>query len=141
MTRSGPNRRDPAPDFDLTCAAAPGSGRRRVTLADLRQRCLVLVFYPRHFSLVCRTELTALSARIDEFHEKGAEVFGVSADTLESHEQWLSTPRARGGLGELNFPGAADDDGPDNRDVGQNRSVTGAGGRRIRGAPAATQLQ
>lgn len=118
MTTSGPIVGTPAPDFDLPCTAAPGSGRRRVTLADFRQRWLVLVFYPRDFSLVCPTELTALSTRIDEFHKNGAEVLGVSVDPLESHEKWLSTPRARGGLGEINFPLASDVDGAVSRAYG-----------------------
>ena len=118
MTTSGPIVGIPAPDFDLPCTAAGGSGRGRVTLADFRQRWLILVFYPRDFSLVCPTELTALSTRIDEFHENGAAVLGVSVDDLESHERWLATPRARGGLGGLKFPLASDVDGAVSRAYG-----------------------
>ena len=73
---------------------------------------------PRDFSLVCPTELTALSTRIDEFRNNGAEVLGVSVDPLEAHEKWLATPRARGGLGEINFPLASDVDGAVSRAYG-----------------------
>ena len=52
-----------APDFDLPSTAAIGRSR----LADYRGRWLVLIFYPRDFSLVCPTELTAIGARIEEF--------------------------------------------------------------------------
>jgi peroxiredoxin (alkyl hydroperoxide reductase subunit C) len=41
-----------APDFHLICTQEPGTSPRRVTLADFRDRWLVLLFYPRDFSLV-----------------------------------------------------------------------------------------
>jgi eukaryotic-like serine/threonine-protein kinase len=96
-----------APDFDLRSTGAKG----RSALADYRGRWLVLVFYPRDFSLVCPTELSALSARIEEFHDRGCDVLGISADTLESHQRWIATPAGQGGLGGLSFPLASDADG------------------------------
>jgi alkyl hydroperoxide reductase subunit AhpC/tRNA A-37 threonylcarbamoyl transferase component Bud32 len=107
-----------APDFDLLCTQGLESTRRRVTLADYRDHWLILVFYPRDFSLVCPTELTALSARIEEFHRRGCDVLGVSTDSIESHERWIVTPRAQGGLGELFFPLASDPDGVVSRSYG-----------------------
>jgi alkyl hydroperoxide reductase subunit AhpC len=83
----------------------------RVKLADYRDRWLMLVFYPRDFSLVCPTELTALSARIEEFHNRGCDILGISTDSLESHQRWIGTPRSQGGLGEIHFPLASDGDG------------------------------
>lgn len=41
-----------APDFTLAITQGPGSERRQVTLADYQDRWLVLLFYPRDFSLV-----------------------------------------------------------------------------------------
>lgn len=41
-----------APGFALPCTGAPGSGRRQVTLDDYLDRWLMLVFYPRDFSLL-----------------------------------------------------------------------------------------
>jgi serine/threonine protein kinase len=38
-------------------------------------------------------------------------VLGVSTDPVATHERWLATPPAEGGLGELNFPLAGDEDG------------------------------
>ena len=58
---------NPAPAFDLPCTRFPDPARSRVRLADYRGRWLVLVFYPRDFSLVCPTELIGLSQRFDEF--------------------------------------------------------------------------
>jgi alkyl hydroperoxide reductase subunit AhpC len=83
----------------------------RARLSDYRDRWLILVFYPRDFSLVCPTELTALSARMADFARRGCDVLGVSTDSVKSHERWIATPRAQGGLGEIHFPLASDRDG------------------------------
>src|SRR5262245_23312073 len=92
------------PAFDLPCPHVPGASRRRAALADYQGRWLMLLFYPRDFSLVCPTELTALSNRVEEFHQYGCDVLAVSTDTLESHERWISAPRLQGGIGRLSFP-------------------------------------
>jgi eukaryotic-like serine/threonine-protein kinase len=111
MPKSGPLVGTRAPDFLLPCTRVPGSDRDRVCLADYQDRWLVLVFYPRDFTLVCPTELTALSARLDEFHRCEAEVLAVSTDSVATHERWLVTPRSQGGLGGLRFPLAGDEQG------------------------------
>jgi alkyl hydroperoxide reductase subunit AhpC len=100
-----------APDFDLPCTPRPGTGRQRACLADFRGRWLALVFYPRDFSLVCPTELVALGEYADEFRRVGCELLAVSCDPIESHEQWIATPRARGGLEGLEFALASDEGG------------------------------
>ena len=102
---------NPAPAFDLPCTRFPDPSRTRVSLADYRGHWLVLVFYPRDFSLVCPTELIGLSQRFDEFAGMNCELLGVSCDSVESHERWIATPRSRGGLGGLAFPLASDLDG------------------------------
>src|SRR5579863_1309464 len=98
------------PDFHLPCTPRFDTGTDTVALADFRGRWLVLVFYPRDFSLVCPTELTALSARIDDFRRKGCEIVGVSCDSVESHLRWIATPVPQGGLEGLAFPLASDAD-------------------------------
>jgi eukaryotic-like serine/threonine-protein kinase len=100
-----------APDFSLSCTTRGSDGAHVASLADYRGRWLMLVFYPRDFSLVCPTELTALSARIEEFQKRGCELLGVSTDTVATHEQWIVAPRSQGGLGGLSFPLASDPDG------------------------------
>jgi alkyl hydroperoxide reductase subunit AhpC len=94
----------------LPCTQGPGA-TRRVSLADYRDRWLILAFYPRDFSLVCPTELTALSARVEEFRRRGCDILGVSTDSIASHERWIATPRVQGGLGEIHFPLASDREG------------------------------
>ncbi|HEV7221353.1 MAG TPA: protein kinase, partial [Pirellulales bacterium] len=100
-----------APDFDLPCTPIAESLADRAKLADYRGRWLMLVFYPRDFSLICPTELTAISARIGEFRRQGCEVLGVSSDSIDSHLRWIAAPKEQGGLGGLDFPLASDADG------------------------------
>ena len=107
-----------APDFDLACTTPPGSDRLRSRLGDYRGRWLVIAFYPRDFSLVCPTELTSLGAKIEEFRARGAELLGVSTDSVESHERWVALPKSRGGLEGLAFPLASDRDGEVSRSYG-----------------------
>jgi alkyl hydroperoxide reductase subunit AhpC len=106
------------PDFDLPCTRVPGSTLQRARLEHYCGRWLLLMFYPRDFSLVCPTELTAISTRLEDFRQHGCDVLAVSTDTLESHERWISAPRARGGLGGLKFPLASDVDGAVSRAYG-----------------------
>jgi alkyl hydroperoxide reductase subunit AhpC len=100
-----------APDFDLPITQLAGEQRQRAALADYRDRWLILLFYPRDFSLVCPTELTALSLRYDELLRRDCDVLGISTDSLETHERWIAAPRSQSGLGGLRFPLAADEDG------------------------------
>jgi alkyl hydroperoxide reductase subunit AhpC len=100
-----------APDFDLPITPLPGNQRQRATLTDYRDRWLILMFYPRDFSLVCPTELTALSVHYDEFVKRDCDLLAISTDSVETHERWLSAPRNQGGLGGLRFPLAADEEG------------------------------
>jgi peroxiredoxin len=41
-----------APDFSLACVDGPDTAPRQVSLDDYLDRWLVLLFYPRDFSLV-----------------------------------------------------------------------------------------
>ena len=97
---------DPAPDFTMPIAK-PGDTAKtvggKVSLADFKGKWLVLFFYPLDFTLVCPTEITALSDRIEEFEELGAEVLGVSVDSVYSHMAWMSAPRTEHGLGKMNY--------------------------------------
>lgn len=99
----------PAPDFTIDSVSLV-FGRRKTSLADYRGRWLILIFYPRDFSFVCPTELTALSNRIREFEERQCDLLGVSVDTTRSHVEWLNTPQKEGGLQGLRYPLASDPD-------------------------------
>jgi alkyl hydroperoxide reductase subunit AhpC len=100
-----------APVFALSCTRGSAQQRQDVTQDDFLNRWLILLFYPRDFSLVCPTELTDVSNRIAEFQKRDCDVLGISTDSLETHERWLTTPSGRGGLGRLHFPLASDESG------------------------------
>jgi alkyl hydroperoxide reductase subunit AhpC/predicted Ser/Thr protein kinase len=107
-----------APHFSLLCTQGPGTPNRQVTLDGFQDRWLALVFYPRDFTLVCPTELTALSGRFDEFAGRQCDLLGVSTDDLDTHRRWIGLSVEQGGLGGLRFPLASDDDGAVSRAYG-----------------------
>ena len=107
-----------APPFTLEATRGEPGTRSRVALEDYRGQWLGMLFYPRDFSLVCPTELMAVSLRMEEFRRHGCELLGISTDTIETHENWIRAPRAQGGLGGLKFPLGADVDGAASRAYG-----------------------
>ena len=96
-----------APDFTAP-AVMPDGSFKDLSLRDYRGRYVVLFFYPLDFTFVCPTELIALDERIDEFKERNAEVIAVSVDSQYSHYTWRSTPREKGGIGEIRYPLVSD---------------------------------
>ncbi|WP_314000720.1 peroxiredoxin [uncultured Paenibacillus sp.] len=98
----------PAPDFTMETALGNGKDFGKASLSDFKGKWLVLFFYPLDFTFVCPTEITALSLAADEFKKLNTEILGVSTDSKHSHRAWINTPVSDNGLGELNFPLAAD---------------------------------
>ncbi|RKT34549.1 peroxiredoxin Q/BCP [Roseovarius halotolerans] len=72
-----------APDFTL-----PRDGGTSVTLSALRPAPVVLFFYPRDDTSGCTKEALAFTALKDAFAESGAEVLGISRDTVEKHQKF-----------------------------------------------------
>jgi alkyl hydroperoxide reductase subunit AhpC len=95
-----------APDF--TAAAVVHEEFKQIKLSDYRGKYTVLFFYPLNFTFVCPTEIVAFSDRIEEFHQRGAEVIGASVDSQYSHLAWIQSPRSKGGLGGLKYPLVSD---------------------------------
>ena len=58
------------------------------TLADYRGKWLVMFFYPKDFSPGCTTQVCSYRDFISEIKAKGAEVVGVSMDSVESHKKF-----------------------------------------------------
>ncbi|MDH4226590.1 MAG: peroxiredoxin [Deltaproteobacteria bacterium] len=96
-----------APEFAAQAVHADGT-MKELKLTDFKGKYTVLFFYPLDFTFVCPTELIALSDRIKEFKDKGAEVVGISVDSHFSHNAWRNTARNQGGIGEVAFPLVAD---------------------------------
>ncbi len=100
-----------APAFSLPSTVTPESRDGRVALSDFVGQWLILMFYPRDFSLVCPTELIGFDRILLEFQDHGTSVVAVSCDGVASHERWQAMPRSEGGVGPLRFPLASDEDG------------------------------
>lgn len=98
----------PAPDFNMPSTKNMETLDVPVKLADYKGKWLVLMFYPLDFTFVCPTELTAFSDRIEELKGVGAEVIGISTDSVHSHRAWIKTPRESNGVADLKYPLASD---------------------------------
>lgn len=72
----------------------------KITTDDIRPKksILVLVFYPYDFTIVCPTEILAISAAKDEFLKNDSEVVFVSTDSVYSHQAWAMTDQSEKGL-------------------------------------------
>lgn len=98
----------PSPDFVMESTKNLETLKEQVKLSDYEGKWLVLFFYPLDFTFVCPTEITALSDRAEEFFDRDCEILGVSTDSVYSHRAWIHTSREENGLGNINYPLAAD---------------------------------
>ena len=99
--------RHPAPAWSAP-AASPDLTLTQISSDAFRNKYLVMVFYPRDFTFVCPTELTAFSDSLDKFKELGADVVGVSVDSEHAHLAWMKMKRSEGGVEGLRIPLIAD---------------------------------
>jgi peroxiredoxin 2/4 len=98
----------PAPDFDMPSTKNIDTLAENVKLSDYKGKWLILLFYPLDFTFVCPTELIHFSNRLEDFQSVGAEVLGVSTDSVHSHRAWLKTPQDQNGIAGVKYPIASD---------------------------------
>jgi peroxiredoxin Q/BCP len=67
---------------DFTAAATGGD----FSLAEQKGKKLVLYFYPKDNTPGCTTEGAEFGSAHGKFRKAGAEIFGISRDSLKSHE-------------------------------------------------------
>ena len=74
---------EPAPDFSLT----DGDGKQW-RLSDHRGKVVVLLFYPGDETPICTRQMCSVRDRWDDYVATGAEVVGISTDSIESHRKF-----------------------------------------------------
>lgn len=89
---------DQAPPFTL-----PSSEGGTVSLSDFLGQTVVLVFYPGDDTPVCTKQLNAYNNELDQFQSLDAQILGVSAQGIASHQQFA-------GKHGFKFPLLADTD-------------------------------
>jgi peroxiredoxin Q/BCP len=77
---------DPAPDFTLYSQAGEQVELGRM----IGKKEIVLYFYPKDNTPGCTTEARAFRDSYEAFREAGADVLGVSSDTVDSHRQFAT---------------------------------------------------
>ncbi len=73
----------PIPDFEL-----PATGGAQFQFSQHRGKVVVLYFYPKDSTPGCTTEAQQFRDLYPEFQQAGAEIFGISRDSLKSHENF-----------------------------------------------------
>ena len=76
---------DIAPDFSL-----PVSNGETVSLKDFASKKVVLFFYPKDNTPGCIKEVCSLRDVYKEIQDEGVVLLGVSADSLKSHDNFIS---------------------------------------------------
>lgn len=74
---------DRAPDFSLA-----STGGQTVSLSDYAGQPVVLVFYPGDDTPVCTKQLNSYNDDLAQFDALQAQVLGISAQGIESHQKF-----------------------------------------------------
>src|SRR4029077_15195019 len=72
-----------APDFTM-----PTDGNGSVSLSKLRGKPVVLYFYPKDDTTGCTAEACGFRDTFPDYGKTGAVVFGVSRDSVASHDKF-----------------------------------------------------
>ena len=118
------------PHFSLEVYLPEKDDVGRLTTGDksLKEKFLVLLFYPADFTYICPTELVDLNRRYEEFKKYKAEVVGVSTDTVYTHKAWIEMEELLKGL---KYSLAADHNGRLSRELGIYDEETGQAVRAV----------
>lgn len=72
----------------VTNFSVPTTGDRTLSLKDFSGHHLVLYFYPKDNTSGCTLEGRDFSDQYSKFVQAGAEVLGISRDSIKSHENF-----------------------------------------------------
>jgi peroxiredoxin (alkyl hydroperoxide reductase subunit C) len=96
-TNTMPRLNEPAPDFD----AKTTHGQK--SLADYKDRWLVLFSHPSDFTPVCTTEFIGFAKAHGDFQSIGCDLLGLSIDSVFAHLAWVRNIKEKFDV-EIPFP-------------------------------------
>jgi thioredoxin-dependent peroxiredoxin len=108
-----------APDFTLK----DGEGNDW-SLSNYKGHTVVLLFYPGDNTPVCTKQLCSVRDHWSEYQATGAEVVGISTDTVESHKGFAEK-------NELPLPLLSDPDGKVSAEYGMKSWLPGRSARGV----------
>jgi thioredoxin-dependent peroxiredoxin len=77
---------DKAPDFELF-----DQNLNKFKLSDyFNKKPIVIFFYPKDETMMCTKEACCFRDHYTEFQEHGAEVIGISCDSVEKHQHFAN---------------------------------------------------
>lgn len=76
------------PGQPMPAVAGPTQSGTPVSTETFRGRWVVLYFYPKDNTSGCTREAQAFNASLERFRAEGAEVIGVSVDSVASHRRF-----------------------------------------------------
>ncbi len=74
-----------APNFKI-----PSSNNKEFELNKNKNKFLIIYFYPRDNTPGCTNEAKDFSKLYKEFKKLNCEIFGISKDSIESHQKFIS---------------------------------------------------
>lgn len=79
-----------APEFELR-----STSKTKAKLSDFRGKPLIIVFYPNDFSPVCGDQIALYNEVYPEFEELGAQIVGISVDSMWCHIAFAEAKKLR----------------------------------------------
>ncbi|WP_159522591.1 peroxiredoxin [Sunxiuqinia indica] len=95
------------PEFEKTAVVSLDAGKEFDTISnkDIDGKWSVVFWWPKDFTFVCPTEITAFNDHYEDFKKLDANLIGASTDSEYVHLAWRND---HAGLKKLKFPMLAD---------------------------------
>ena len=95
------------PEFEKTAVVSLDAGKEFDTVSnkDIDGKWSVVFWWPKDFTFVCPTEITAFNDHFEDFKKLDANLIGASTDSEYVHLAWRND---HAGLKKLKFPMLAD---------------------------------
>lgn len=95
------------PEFSMPACVSIEKGKefKNISRSDLNGKWAVVFFWPLDFTFVCPTEIAEFNKELRSFHDREAEVYGVSTDSQYVHLAWRQN---HPDLKNLGYPMLAD---------------------------------